>query len=115
MKVVRLFTGDDQQSHFEEIDMDLFDAQYGKLTNFIPVKNIFFGEIDGFEVIDCHNPQAKHYIVMLNGAIEIEVGNGAKRIFKEGDVLLAEDTTGQGHITRAVSQGLRKYLMIPLE
>lgn len=47
--------------------------------------------------------------------MEIETGDGTKRIFHEGDILLAEDTTGQGHITRAASEGPRKYLAIPLE
>lgn len=115
MKIVKLFTGEDQKSHFQEINLELFEAQYGKLTNFIPVRNIIFGEIDGHEEISWHNPPGKHYIIMLKGAIEIEVGDGTKRIFNEGDILLAEDTTGQGHITRAKSQGSRKYLMIPLE
>jgi uncharacterized cupin superfamily protein len=37
---------------------------------------------------------------MLSGEMEVEIGDGSKRRFKAGDVLLAEDTTGQGHITR---------------
>lgn len=114
MKLTRLFTGDDQMSHFEEVHMELFDVQYGKLTRAIAAKDIYFGEIEGLDEIHWHNPPSPHFIIMLTGAIEIEVGNGSKKIFNEGDVLLAEDTTGQGHITRSASKGVRKYLMIPV-
>lgn len=113
MKITRLFTGEDQKSHFQETTLNLSDAEYGKLTDPIAVKNVFFGEIDALET-DWHNPPGRQYIIMLNGAAEIEVGDGTKKIFNPGDILLAEDITGQGHMTRAASDGLKRYLTIPL-
>jgi hypothetical protein len=38
----------------------------------------------------------------LQGQAEIELGDGTKRRFGQGDVLLSEDLTGEGHITRVV-------------
>lgn len=52
---------------------------------------------------------------MLQGAMEIEIGDGTKKNFYEGDVLLAEDVTGQGDINRAANEGVRKYLVITLK
>ena len=49
------------------------------------------------------------------GAVEIEVGDGTKRILGTGDILLAEDTTGQGHISRAVAGKPRRSLFITLD
>lgn len=46
------------------------------------------------------------------GEVEIEIGDGTKRIFGTGEILLAEDTTGQGHISRAVAGKPRKSLFI---
>ena len=43
------------------------------------------------------------------------VGDGTKRVLGPGDVLLAEDTTGRGHISRAVRGEPRTCLFIPLE
>jgi len=54
-------------------------------------------------------------VVNLEGEVEIEVGDGTKRILRSGDILLAEDTTGQGHISRAVAGKPRKSLFITLD
>jgi hypothetical protein len=51
---------------------------------------------------------------MLSGVTEIEIGDGSKRQLERGDVLVAEDLTGQGHITRSVGQEARVSLAMPL-
>lgn len=112
MKMIRVYSGDDQQSHFEELPLMLTDAQYGQLTSPMTVKHVIFGEIEEPKEVSWHNPPYPQYIIMLKGAMEIEVGSGAKKIFYQGDILLAEDTTGQGHITRALSDGVRQYIAI---
>lgn len=113
VKFIKIVTGEDQQSHFQEMEIELFEAEYGKLSNSIAVKKLIFGEIEGTEMIDWHNPPCRQFIIMLHGSMEIEIGDGTKKIFHEGDVVLAEDTTGQGHITHAASAGTRRYLAIP--
>ncbi len=112
MKATRLFTGEDGQSHFEDIDIPIiFGSWGGGSSEPIEVQNIIFGEIEITEVPK-HNPPCPQYVIMLQGAMEIEIGDGTRRIFKEGEVLLAEDLTGEGHITRAASDGLRRYLVM---
>ena len=50
-----------------------------------------------------HNAPHRRYVVVLKGRFEVEVENGGKtRSFGPGEVLLAEDLTGKGHLTRAV-------------
>ena len=51
----------------------------------------------------------------LDGPVEITVGSGEKRIFGPGEVFLAEDTDGQGHISRAVDGKVRHSLFIALD
>ena len=52
---------------------------------------------------------------MLDGEIEIEVSDGEKRIFRGGDILLAEDTSGQGHRTRTINNRPRKSIFVILD
>jgi quercetin dioxygenase-like cupin family protein len=52
-------------------------------------------KIEGINELTWHNTPCPQYIIMLQGAMEIEVGDGTKRIFKEGNILLAEDTSQQ--------------------
>lgn len=115
MKYTRLYSGDDGQSHFEELSMELIDAPIGKIAQSFDVSNAIFGYIDDISEVSWHNPPCRQYIIMLKGAMEIEVGSGVSKLFNEGDILLAEDTVGQGHITRAVSDGSRYYLALPLK
>jgi uncharacterized cupin superfamily protein len=52
---------------------------------------------------------------MLDGSVEITAGDGEKRIFNTGDIVLAEDTLGRGHRSRAVDGKPRKSLFILLD
>jgi hypothetical protein len=113
MKITRLYTGSDHQSHFEEIDIPMQENPFGKNTEAFAAQALMFGEVEIPEV-SWHCPPFRQCVVMLQGAMEIEVGSGDKKFFREGEILFAEDTTGQGHITRAASKGIRRYLVVPL-
>ncbi len=115
MKITRIYTGNDGESHFEEMQVDFFEAAYGKLSQLVETQGVIFGEVDKENEIDWHNPPCKQYVLMLRGIMEIETGHGVKKSFKEGEILLAEDLTGRGHKTRALSEGVRNYMAIPLK
>ena len=51
-------------------------------------------------------------MINLSGETEIEIGDGTKRRFGPGDILLAEDTSGQGHISRDVGTQPRRFVFI---
>lgn len=53
-------------------------------------------------------------MIVLKGRVEIEVGSGDRIQCKAGDVVLAEDLTGQGHTTRAIGTEERFYAIVPL-
>lgn len=116
MRVVRLYTGPDNKSHFEDIDVSLKDrGKIGFLSERVTATALVFRETAGDYDYDFHTAPRRQYVVNLEGEVEIEVGDGTKRILRAGDVLLAEDTTGQGHISRAVAGKPRKSLFITLE
>jgi len=116
MRVVRLYTGPDNKSHFEDIDVPLKDGgKIGFLSERMNATGIVFRETAGNYDYDFHVAPRRQYVVNLQGEVEIEVGDGTKRILRTGDILLAEDTTGQGHISRAVAGKPRKSLFITLE
>lgn len=52
--------------------------------------------------IDWHPEIVNNLVLVLSGALELEVGGGAGRVqvFREGDICLAQDKTGEGHIDR---------------
>ena len=116
MTVVRLYTGPDSKSHFEDIQIPLKDAgKVGFISERYKATGVVFRETTGDYNYDFHPAPRRQYVVNLEGEVEIEVGDGTKRILRTGDVLLAEDTTGQGHISRAVAGKRRKSLFIILD
>lgn len=116
MKIIRLYTGEDGESHFEDIEIPLgCSGKIGNLSEPQKATGIIFRETAGDYNYDWHNAPRRQYIIMLDAGVEIEVGNGTKRIINPGEILLAEDTTGHGHISRALDGKPRKSVFITLE
>ena len=57
---------------------------------------------------------SSNLVVTLSGESEIELEGGRKLRLGPGHILLAEDTTGQGHISRAIGSQDRLSLFITL-
>ena len=116
MKVVRLYTGADNKSHFEDLQIPLKDGgKVGFVSELTKATGVVFRETTGDYDYDFHTAPRRQYVVNLEGEVEIEVGDGTRRILRAGDILLAEDTTGQGHKSRAVAGKPRKSLFITLD
>ena len=54
---------------------------------------------------DWHNPPQRLLVLWLTGEVEFETSDGDIRRLPAGSVVLAEDTTGKGHITRHAPEG----------
>jgi len=107
MKITRLYTGKEGESHFEEIEVETNKLQ--------PGEGIIFRSAPPGSVQNWHPAPRRQYVITLSGQGEIEIGDGTKRRFGPGDVMLADDTTGRGHITRVVGSEPRLYVAIPLK
>jgi hypothetical protein len=53
--------------------------------------------------MDQHTAPRRQLVITLSGEVEIETSDGNTRRFRQGDVLLADDTTGVGHISRCLT------------
>ncbi len=116
MKITRLYTGPDNESHFEDVDIPLLDrGDIGRLSEQVEATGMIFRETGPDYDFNWHNAPQRQYVIMLEGQVDIETGNGTVRRFGPGDILLAEDTTGRGHISRTVDNQPRKSIFITLE
>ncbi len=112
MRIVRIYTGADKQSHFEEFDVPMSEGRYGQLSELIATEGLMFRQTQEGGFLDYHNAPRRQFVVTLSGRAEVELGNGTKREIGPGVVMLADDLTGQGHITREIEP--RAGLVIPL-
>ena len=116
MKFVRIFTGTDGQSHFEDLGFEF--APRGDATLTTPLQGateVFFRRARANYVNDWHQAPERQYVITLSGQWEVEVGDGSKRSFSPGDILLAEDVTGQGHKSRVLGSQPRIYAFVRLK
>ncbi len=115
MDITRVYTGDDGRSHFEDITVDMADKQLmGMISDPWSATAVQFREVGSDYQLDYHNAPRRQLVVNLTGSVEIEVGSGEKRTLGPGSILLAEDTDGEGHISRNGGTGPRTCLFIHL-
>jgi quercetin dioxygenase-like cupin family protein len=98
IRCVRLWTGDAQNTRFEEGHIDLALGQGGDLlTHPLAAATISFRETAPGGVLDWHAAPARQLVITLSGTLRFETRGGETFVLRAGDVLLAEDTVGSGH------------------
>jgi quercetin dioxygenase-like cupin family protein len=117
--IFRVYTGADGQSHLaqEPLTLQSFvdsEGAYGEGTPLQGATGITFRLAPPGYILSWHCAPRRQYTITLSGAAEVEVGDGTVARVGPGDVLLAEDLTGQGHITRVVGPEPRFYAVVPL-
>jgi len=63
---------------------------------------VFFRETHEGHVQDLHNAPRRQLIFLTSGILELETSEGARIVCRPGDLILAEDMKGKGHITRSL-------------
>ena len=115
MQNTRIFTGDDWESHYEELHLKLIDqGAIGAISEMWPTKSVMFRRVDGDYDLGFHNAPQRQFVVNLTESVDIEVGNGTIERLGSGSVLLAQDITGRGHRSSSVAGEPRTCLFIPL-
>ena len=87
MGTFRLYTGPDGQGRIETIDIE----KKADWLKGVPTSQISFSVWPVGRFLDWHPAPRRQFVIILSGQLEI-------------DARLVEDTTGQGHTTRVVSQ-----------
>jgi hypothetical protein len=116
MKYTRIYADRDGESHLHDVGPEMKAAgNASTMSEMIAAKGVIFRETSSGEyLIDWHNAPRRQFVVNLTGEVEIEVSDGEKRRFGPGSILLAEDLTGKGHISRGIGNSQRETLFIPL-
>ena len=115
-RVTRIYTGDDGESHFEDLELPLTDrGVIGAISSLQEATGVAFRETAGDYDFDFHRAPRRQYVINLDAAVEIEIGDGTRRLLEPGSVLLAEDTGGRGHRSRAVDGKPRRSIFVTLD
>jgi len=102
MKVTRLYTGDDGETHFEDIEVSLRSGAQGLFSRRLDAVGLVFRRTPTQYDYDWHPAPQRQFLFNLDGEVEVESGAGEKRRFGPGSILFAEDLTGRGHKSRDI-------------
>ena len=102
VKCLRIFSDGDGETHLEDIDITL---QPKKLFKDTPPLRLTENLPASWYNTDWHNPPQRLLVLWLTGEVEFETSDGDIRRLPPGSVVLAEDTTGKGHISRHPPEG----------
>ena len=116
MKIHRLFADRNGESHFEDVEIPLTEAsRAGRLSARMPATGIIFREVQPDYDLDWHPAPRRQYIINLDAGVQITASDGEARVIGAGEVILVEDTTGKGHLSKAVDSKLRHCIFVPIE
>lgn len=98
--MVRSYTGKDDKTHVQKVDKLLEAEPVTKQPPVIPITGIQFRRSTAGQLSDFHHAPRRQLVPILSGGVHLGIGDGSKYDLTAGDVLLAEDLTGQGHNTQ---------------
>ena len=103
IRCIRLWTGDDNNSYFEEGVIDLPKGERGDiLSGAVDVVSISFRETRAGGAFEWHDAPARQFVITLSGTLDFQTRGGQHFTIRPGDILLAEDTAGGGHTWKLV-------------
>ena len=116
MRIHNLYADAKGESHFRDIEVAWVEERnFSKYSARLPATGIIFRETSADYDLDWHPAPRRQYIINLDGAVKITASDGESRTIGAGEVLLVEDTTGKGHLSKSVSDKMRRSIFVPIE
>ena len=116
MRIHRLYADASGESHFEDVEVEwVAETLGGKLSERLPATGIIFREVPPTYDLDWHPAPRRQYIINLDAGVQITASDGESRVIGAGEVFLVEDTTGKGHLSKAVDGKLRHCIFVPVD
>ncbi|WP_121064521.1 cupin domain-containing protein [Chachezhania antarctica] len=103
IRCVRLWTGEDGNSRFEEGMIDLDAGMRGDAVGKpMPARELSFQETSSGGSYEWHQDPVPRFVITLTGTLEFQVKSGETFTIHPGDILLAQDNSGTGHTWRLI-------------
>jgi len=116
MKIHRLYADDKGETHFANVEVELTQSgPAGRTSARLPATGIIFRETPASYDLDWHPAPRRQYIINLDAGVQITASDGETRRIGAGEVLLVEDTSGKGHLSKALDGKLRHSIFVTLD
>jgi hypothetical protein len=116
MRIHNLYEDADGISHFRDIEIEWVEERnFSRLSKRLPATGIIFRETSGDYDLDWHPAPRRQYIINLDGGVQITASDGEARVIGAGEVVLVEDVSGKGHLSKAVAGKMRRSIFVPID
>ena len=116
MKIHNIYVDSAGETHWRDIEVKWVQERNGsKLSDRLPATGIIFRETSGDYDLSWHPAPRRQYIINLDAGVELTASDGESRKIGAGEVILVEDTTGKGHLSKSINNQMRHSIFVPLE
>jgi hypothetical protein len=116
MRIHNLYKDASGETHFRDIEVEWVETRhFSKLSKQFPATGIIFRETSGDYDLDWHPAPRRQYIINLDAGVQITASDGESRIIGAGEVILVEDTSGKGHLSKAIGGKMRRSIFVPID
>lgn len=113
MRIHNLYEDANGESHFRDIEIEWVGERRGsKLSAHIPATGLIFRQVQPDYDLDWHPAPRRQYIINLDAGVQITASDGESRVIGAGEVVLVEDVSGKGHLSKAVENTLRHCIFV---
>jgi len=115
----RIYTDAQGESHFDVVTVEQTLARAAPpaapfyVSGDRPASKYRFYTFPPGWIGELHPAPARQFLALMSGAVEMETTDGTVGQFAPGDLVLLEDTSGRGHVTRNIGEGYATYLVVP--
>jgi hypothetical protein len=121
MRYTKVVTAEDGGSRFVDAEVEQAEAPYVENVPPLLVSSPLAAQAVVFvttpemrtDALEPHRAPRRQLVIVLDGDFEIETTDGERRTFSPGGVVLLEDTSGRGHVTRP-SKARASFAAVPL-
>jgi hypothetical protein len=116
LRVHNLYCDSNGESHWRDIQIEWVEENdAGKLSARQAANGIIFRETQAEHDRPWHPAPRRQYIINLDAGVQITASDGEARRIGAGEVILVEDTTGKGHLSKALDGKIRNCIFVPVE
>jgi quercetin dioxygenase-like cupin family protein len=117
MNFPRIHSDDQGETHFGVQEIPDFEVPFGPPPNpkgakadFGAVESMFVFAVPAGTDVPAHNAPQPYIAIIMSGEAEVVASDGDTKRFHPGELLLCDDLTGKGHVTRAISNAVVAFV-----
>jgi quercetin dioxygenase-like cupin family protein len=116
IRIHNLYCDEAGESHWRDIQIDWAqEGPEGKTSQRLPATGIIFRQTQAEHDLPWHTAPRRQYIINLDAGVELTASDGESRVIGAGEVVLVEDTSGKGHLSKSVNNQMRHSIFVPIE